>query len=311
MSSAAMDGAGQIAVGYSISSSTMNPAIGYAAHQTGDGPGQLGAETVLKAGTGSQTTNLARWGDYSSMSVDPSDDCTFWYTNEYLTVSGTWNWHTRIGSFRLPNCGATVPADFAVSVTPSTQAVPQGTSATYTVTVSPGSTYSGTVNLSSAAGSLSPTSLTFAGPGASPATATLTINTAGMSGTTPFDVVAADGSITHTASASVTVTPPVPADFTISAKPSSRQVNGARSVSYTITMTSTNGFTGTVDLAIAVNDPAHATAAASPTSVSLASGASATAILGASASAPGTYSITVTATSAGLSHAQTVTLVRR
>jgi hypothetical protein len=130
-----------------------------------------------------------------------------------------------------------------------------------------------------------------------------------MSGTTSFNVVATAGSITHTASASLTVIPPAAGDFAISAKPSSRQVNGGRSVSYTITVMSTNGFAGPVDLA--VDYPTNTTAAASPTAMLLASGGSATAILGASASAPGTYSITVTATSGGLSHVQTVTLVRR
>jgi hypothetical protein len=55
-------------------------------------------------GTGSQTQNLSRWGDYSSMSVDPVDDCTFWYTTQYLTSNGTWNWKTKIAAFKVGTC---------------------------------------------------------------------------------------------------------------------------------------------------------------------------------------------------------------
>ena len=58
---------------------------------------------MLVNGTGSQTS-INRWGDYSAMSVDPTDDCTFWYTQEYYTASGS-NWQTRIGSFKFPSCG--------------------------------------------------------------------------------------------------------------------------------------------------------------------------------------------------------------
>jgi hypothetical protein len=62
------------------------------------------AETILKPGAGSQLRNLSRWGDYSSISVDPVDDCTFWYTNEYLKADGTFNWSTQISSFKFPSC---------------------------------------------------------------------------------------------------------------------------------------------------------------------------------------------------------------
>ena len=66
--------------------------------------GTLGqTEDDPDSGTGSQTGGYSRWGDYSSMSVDPVDDCTFWYTTEYMATTGT-NWQTRIGSFKLPNC---------------------------------------------------------------------------------------------------------------------------------------------------------------------------------------------------------------
>jgi hypothetical protein len=62
------------------------------------------AETVVKAGGGSQLPNLSRWGDYSAMTVDPIDDCTFWFTSEYLKTFGTFNWSTWITSFKFPGC---------------------------------------------------------------------------------------------------------------------------------------------------------------------------------------------------------------
>jgi hypothetical protein len=105
MGSAAMDKDGNLAVGYSISDKTsLRPTIRFAARSGGDPLNTLSSEQNLFTGTGSQLTNLARWGDYSTLSVDPSDDCTMWYTNEYLSVSGTFNWHTRIASFKLGTC---------------------------------------------------------------------------------------------------------------------------------------------------------------------------------------------------------------
>jgi hypothetical protein len=105
MGSAAMDKQGNLAVGYSISnSSTLRPTIRFAARSAADPINTLSSETNIFTGTGSQTQTLARWGDYSTLSIDPIDDCTMWYTNEYLAVSGTYNWHTRISSFKLAAC---------------------------------------------------------------------------------------------------------------------------------------------------------------------------------------------------------------
>ena len=105
MGSAAMDKDGNLAIGYSISdSSSLRPTLRFAARAVGDTLNTLSSEQNLFTGTGSQTQNLARWGDYSTLSVDPADDCTMWYTNEYLSTSGTFNWHTRIASFKLGTC---------------------------------------------------------------------------------------------------------------------------------------------------------------------------------------------------------------
>ena len=104
MGSAAMDKVGDIAIGYSISSGTVFPSIGFTGRVPTDTLGTLEAENQWFTGSGSQTGTLHRWGDYSSVSVDPSDDCTFWYTTEYLKSSGSFNWSTRIGSFKFASC---------------------------------------------------------------------------------------------------------------------------------------------------------------------------------------------------------------
>jgi hypothetical protein len=104
MGSIAMDKVGDIALGYSESSGSLFPSIAYTGRVPTDPLGTMEAENLVFQGTGSQTGSLHRWGDYSSMSVDPVDDCTFWYTTEYLKASGSFNWSTRIVSFKFPGC---------------------------------------------------------------------------------------------------------------------------------------------------------------------------------------------------------------
>ncbi len=104
MPSIAQDKQGNIAVGYSVSSATINPGVRYTGRLASDPLNTLQAETTMVNGGGAQKIGLSRWGDYSAMTVDPSDDCTFWYTQEYLTANGTFNWSTRIGSFKFPTC---------------------------------------------------------------------------------------------------------------------------------------------------------------------------------------------------------------
>lgn len=119
MGSIGMDSAGDIAVGYSVSSSSIHPAIRYSGRVPSDPLGTLEAENSIVEGGGSQVTNLERWGDYSSINIDPVDDCTFWYTSEYLQTNGTFNWRTRIASFKFPSCAAPNQPPLAVSVTPA------------------------------------------------------------------------------------------------------------------------------------------------------------------------------------------------
>ena len=107
MGSIAMDQSGDMALGYSVSSTSISPSVRYTGRLAGDPLGTLPqGEATLIGGSGSQTSNFNRWGDYSMMAIDPSDDCTFWYTQEYYTVTSAAGWQTRIGSFKYPGCGA-------------------------------------------------------------------------------------------------------------------------------------------------------------------------------------------------------------
>ncbi|MFL6688715.1 MAG: hypothetical protein ACJ8IR_00795 [Alphaproteobacteria bacterium] len=106
MGSVAMDKQGNMAAGFSSSSANNFPGISYAGRAAGDVLGKMkkhaGGNTTN--GGGSQINGLNRWGDYSAMSVDPVDDCTFYYTTEYLKASGSFNWSTRVNSFKFNTC---------------------------------------------------------------------------------------------------------------------------------------------------------------------------------------------------------------
>jgi hypothetical protein len=104
MGAMAQDKNGNFLVGYSASSNRIRPSLRVAARAPTDAAGTLGVENTLIAGTGVQTGGLSRWGDYSSMTVDPVDNCTFWFTSEYLKANGSFNWNTRIASVKLAGC---------------------------------------------------------------------------------------------------------------------------------------------------------------------------------------------------------------
>lgn len=108
MPSISVDNAGNAAIGYAVSSSAINPGIRYAGRLAGDPPGNLGqGEAHMFDGTGSQTSG-PRWGDYSYLSIDPSDNTSFWHVNEYLAANGA-NWQQRIGKFNFAGGGTPTP----------------------------------------------------------------------------------------------------------------------------------------------------------------------------------------------------------
>jgi hypothetical protein len=165
MGSTATDNGGNLAVGYSVSNTTVFPGIRYAGRLLGDPPNAISGEQVMFAGTGVQIGTVNRWGDYSNMSLDPVDDATFWYAQEYYATSpaGGFGWQTRIGAFKF--AGTTAPAqgtlagtitacdtgnliqDAVVQVTGGPSTGFSGTSkadGTYSMKLSPGS-YSATI----------------------------------------------------------------------------------------------------------------------------------------------------------------------
>jgi uncharacterized repeat protein (TIGR01451 family) len=129
MPSLAVDRAGNMALGYSTSSSSLFPAIKYAGNLATDPLDTISqTEVSLINGTGTQLGNCGgtctRWGDYSAMSLDP-DGCTFWYTNEYYATSGL-NYLTRIGSFKFPSCTPVTSGTVQGTVTATVGGAPIG-----------------------------------------------------------------------------------------------------------------------------------------------------------------------------------------
>src|SRR6185295_7120582 len=119
LGSIAMDRQGDIALGYSASSGTVSPSIRYTGRLAGDPPGTLPqGENSIQAGTGRNASS--RWGDYSAMTVDPSDDCTFWFTTMYTV--GT-NWLTRIAKFKFDSCAAPATSPGAFFTLPPCRAI--------------------------------------------------------------------------------------------------------------------------------------------------------------------------------------------
>ncbi|HKA89250.1 MAG TPA: hypothetical protein VKE22_16400 [Haliangiales bacterium] len=104
MGSIAMDQAGDIALGFSAMSHDQFSSVYVVGRTPSDPPGMMFGPLVLAGGSGVQVNSFKRWGDYSSMSVDPKDDCTFWYTQEYYITTGSFNWATRVGAFKFDRC---------------------------------------------------------------------------------------------------------------------------------------------------------------------------------------------------------------
>jgi hypothetical protein len=104
MGSIAMDKVGDIALGFSASGTTVDPSIAYAGRVPTDALGKMEAPAIVIKGTGVQKASSNRWGDYSSMAIDPIDDCTFWYAQEYYKTTGSFNFDTRVASFKFTTC---------------------------------------------------------------------------------------------------------------------------------------------------------------------------------------------------------------
>ncbi len=307
MGSIAMDKAGDIAMGYSVSSSTMFPAIAYTGRVPADALGTMEPENTIQTGSGSQNGGLNRWGDYSAITVDPVNDCTFWYTNQYQKGTGSFNWSTKIASFTFPGC--VPPAnDFSISANPTSLSLAANAGGSSTISTAVTSGTAGTVNLSvsgtpaGATASLTPNSVT-AG-----SSSTLNVNAGTATpGTYTLTVTGTEGGSTHSTTVGLTVTaPPPPNDFSISANPGSVTVTQGQQNTTSINTALTSGSAQTVALS-ASGLPSGVTASFNPTSVT--SGGSSTLTLTASATATtGTFTVTVTGTGTSITHTTTVSL---
>ncbi|MEO7273289.1 MAG: hypothetical protein ABIX28_14705 [Vicinamibacterales bacterium] len=306
MGSIAMDKNGNMALGYSASSNSIVPQIRFTGRLAGDAQNQMTqSEGTIIAGTGAQLSGLSRWGDYTSMAIDPSDDCTFWYTNQYLKATGTFNWSTRIASFVLPGCGGVTTPDFALSASPASVTVVQGGTGTSTITVTPTGGFAGTVAFSvdglpaGAGGTFSPN------PGSSGSTLTLTVGAAVPANTYALTVTGVSGSTTRTTTVNLTVTAAPAASIDVSATPTSRTIARGGSTTFAITIART-GFSGSVALS-ASGVPSKASASFSPAPTN-----GTTSTLTISTLKPvkaGTYPLTITATGSGLTPATTTVTV--
>ena len=220
-----------------------------------------------------------------------------------LTITGTDGTLTHSASVTL----IISTPDFSLSAAPSSQTINQGSLTSYTVTLNPISGYSGTVTFSASGmpagvtASFNPVNLTGSGSTA------LNISTAFTTtpGTYPLTITGTDGTLTHTTSVTLVITPA--GDFQMSTTIASQTVNPGQNTGYGITITSLNGFSGTVSLSLS-GLPAGATAAFTPGSITGA-GTSNLAITTSVATPAGVYNMTVTGTSGAIIHTVGVQLI--
>jgi len=309
MGSIAMDQAQDIALGYSVSSSTLFPSISYTGRVASDPLGTMESEASIVSGTGSQSDTSNRWGDYFSMVVDAADDCTFWFTAEYYTVTATFDWSTRLASLKFPNCGPQQP-DFSISASPNSVSVAQGGQGSSTITTTALAGFNNSIALSASGMpsgvtvGFNPSTIPAPGSGTSAMTITVASNT--PAGTYPITVTGTGGSTQHNTTVTLTVTGP--SSFTISASPSSVTVADGSQGSSTISTTAMNGFNSSIALS-ASGLPTGVTVAFNPTSIAApGTGSSTMTIMVGSSVAAGSYPITVTGSGGGVQQSTTVTL---
>jgi len=316
MGSVAMDQAGDLAVGYSVSSSSLSPSVRFAGRVPTDPASTLESEVNIVSGSGSQTGGLSRWGDYSAMQIDPVDDCTFWFTEEYMKTTGSFNWNTRIANFKFPGCGTTGTPDFTIGASPSSVTFNQGSNGTSTITITSLNGFNSATTLS-ASGLPSGVTAAFAtnpvtppANGSATSTLTLTASSSATTGTATVTITGTSGSTTHTTTINLTVNTSAQPNFSIGASPSSVVVTQGGNGTSTVTITSQNSFSSATTLS-ASGLPSGVTAAFSTNPVTPPANGSAASTLTLTASATattGTATVTVTGTSGSLSHSTTISL---
>jgi uncharacterized membrane protein len=316
MGSVAMDQSGDMALGYSVSSSSLSPSVRFTGRVPTDPASTMETEVNLVTGSGSESTGLTRWGDYSAMQLDPVDDCTFWYTQEYMKTTGTFNWNTRIASFKFPSCGSTASPDFSIAAAPSSLSITQGSNGTSTIAITSLNGFNAATTLSATGLPSGVTAAFSANPVTPPAngsansTLTLTASSSATTGTATVTITGVSGSTTHSTTIALTVNAAATPNFTVSASPTSVTVTQGGNGTSTITVASQNSFSSATTLS-ASGLPSGVTAAFSTNPVTPPANGSATSTLTLTASATatvGTATITVTGTSGSLVHTATISL---
>ena len=215
MGGIAIDGSGNIGVGYSQSSALINPQLQISGRSLNDAPGTLRDEQNCTAGVanGSQTSTSGRWGDYASMSVDPVDQCTFYFTSEYYATTASASWRTRVCSFKFEGCG---DADFAlVSDTPARieMCAVGATDPSWDLRAGVLNGFSGPVSLTAVGAPGGTTPSYSANPITAPGSSTLTLTggAALASGEYSFSVDGTSGALTRSVSLELGVSSAAPA----------------------------------------------------------------------------------------------------
>jgi len=260
-----IDRSGNIMMGYNVSSAAINPEIRIAGRLRNDPAGTLRPEAQCSpTGTGAQTglfSGRARWGDYATMGVDPNDECTFWFTNEYYPVTAQSSWSTRICSIRFPSCGE---ADFLLETTPNARIAVCGSNAQANVRVGEFGLLGGSVTLGQ--GSL-PTgaSLAFGTPTlAAGESTTVTVNgsAALADGLYSAEVTGSAGAINRsvevqlgvsaTVPGSATLSGPAPGSTGIVTRPTYQWTAASGAVDYLIEVATDAAFTQIIESAVVV-----------------------------------------------------------
>jgi hypothetical protein len=311
MGSIAMDSAQDIALGYSVSSSSVFPSISYTGRVATDPAGTMESEASIVSGSGSQPDTSNRWGDYTSMALDAADDCTFWYTAEYYMVTASFDWSTRLASIKFPNCGGPPPPDFTISASPSSVTVAQGNQGTSTVTTTALNGFNSAITFS-ASGVPSGTTVSFSpnpipAPGNGSSTMTITVGSGTAPGTYPITVTGNGGGTQHSTTVTLTVTGTT-TDFSISAAPSTQTIRRGSNANYTATVSAINGFSGNVSLSVS-GCPSHSTCTFSPNPVGPPYPANSSLTVATTHNTrTGTYTLIITGTSGTLRHSTNVSL---
>lgn len=278
MGSVAMNGVGDIGLGYSVSNgTTIYPSIKYTGRQASDPLGQMTyAEQTIFNGSGYQSGSAARWGDYSMMSVDPTDDGTFWYTTEYIQTSGSTPWRTRIASFLLgpvppvanfsanvtkPCLNSTVifqdqsagtPTTWSWTVTPATYSFVDGTTATSQnphLAFSAYGTYTIALTVTNAQGNNTMTKSNY-----------ISVNAANADFTASATTIVVNNSVTFTDASTCGITSRA-WDFGAGASPATATTQGPHVVTYsttgakTVSLTVNGSVTETKTNFVTVTDP--------------------------------------------------------